>query len=119
MREIKFRQYFDGSFHYWGYIKGKFITPLTNSEAHRIKSQQFTGLLDKQGIEIYEGDIVSPDGNKKHLFLGVVKSKRRLDSNQGFINLYVEGVRDKFEQDYLPDYYEVIGNIYENKDLLK
>lgn len=67
MRTIKFRQFFDGQFHYWGYTEnGGFTTPLTTAEAHDIDSNQFTGLLDKTGKKVYEGDIVRVYDTERH-----------------------------------------------------
>ena len=74
---------------------------------------QYTGLKDKNGKEIYEGDIVvlSSDGDKKIC-------KVTLD---GWQSLF-ESVQNGF---YCPmgstaqNYREVIGNIYENPELLK
>ncbi len=65
MREIKFRQpcIANGKFqywHFWGYVDGKykghFVAPLPPNTGG--DSYQFAGLLDKNGKEIYEGDIV-------------------------------------------------------------
>lgn len=66
MREIKFRA--------WDEINKEMIYPKDNSSNfgnHPIKPgfildryetvMQFTGLLDKKGKEIYEGDIIKPD----------------------------------------------------------
>ena len=63
MREIKFRVFIDRKFYYWGFINNQFIgLPIVSNLGQKEvmgRSQQFTGLLDRHGKEIYEGDIIA------------------------------------------------------------
>ena len=82
------------------------------------KPQQCTGLKDKNGKLIYEGDIV-----KFNFDTDEIKAVVSWDS-QELIGFYLN-TTDYFKSKYLTDYdfykndYEIIGNIYENPELIK
>jgi uncharacterized phage protein (TIGR01671 family) len=91
---------------------------------------QFTGLKDKNGKEIYEGDILEMDyGYKKYIVQVIWQNRHILNSLNGSYRIigfglkYPEsqGLRDNIS-DFADDpdvSLEVIGNIHENKELLK
>lgn len=136
MREIKFRAWNKNSSTMIDLYK---ITPLAINIPQDglfipfgddIELMQFTGLLDKNGKEIYEGDILSG-----HLSLGdpnfaddktanvvVVWFQSNVEYILVDIDEYVRNVRDEPSYMSIDEPWtkrEVIGNIYENKDLLK
>ena len=89
------------------------------NELDNITLSQFTGLLDKNGKEIFEGDIVvllHPCWSVKcivkydnQLACFVLESFEKID----------KGVRKSFLHIYQEDLnYKVIGNIYQNPELL-
>jgi hypothetical protein len=81
---------------------------------HRYKNQ-FTGLLDRNGKSIFEGDIVEVNFST---FNGDVLERGTIVFYDGcFI---MDGINDSYALfiDRPPEDTEVIGNIYENGDLL-
>ena len=83
-----------------------------------IELMQYIGLRDKNGKEIYEGDIIKYkfpyDIRLKH-----ISPVKFLETEASF------GIKDRYGNE-IPlytisanNYFEVIGNIYENKNLLE
>lgn len=74
---------------------------------------QYTNLKDKNGKEIYEGDIlkVKLDDGEANLYVKYVKGEYRV-VNEG------KWEDSLYAYMYFSDV-EVVGNIYENEDLLK
>lgn len=104
-REIKFRAW-DGS-----QMSSNVITiqELANKDfawdANKLVWLEYTGLKDKNGIEIYDGDVVKWTVNDVDRISEVI-----FDSGCFWMN--------KVWNDWLRGEYEVIGNIYENPELL-
>ena len=81
---------------------------------------QSTGLKDKNGKEIFEGDIITNGQNvmcmKKHNTLGFyIEEKGKVEFIADCADLA------EFEADVkeIEDFIEIIGNIYENPELLE
>jgi len=135
MREIKYRawdksanKWLDMSLHYWLIDPGN-GQPIRVHHSGQIEGPieniilvQYTGLKSKNGKEIYEGDIIRYTfhiGPRE--WPGIVHEVEWSDSNltgfHPFIDYDVDA--DGNECCVIPDSIEVIGNIYENPELLK
>jgi hypothetical protein len=114
MRAIKFRAWDrkNEEMRDWHYLCWNWSMGTLNGDSNT-DVMQFTGLKDKNDVEIYEGELIVTDPlkpNSKTLYTGAVEYHGRgfnvMVPNYGLVDFY-EGCA------------EIIGNIYENSDLLK
>jgi len=141
MREFKFRM--------WNKVNNKFISPfrfecdnyykdtgmvlldfngkIRIAENSKDIYQQYTGLTDSKGNHIYEGDIIKEHhfedwGDKiGYEYIGIVVYKEYSDDilYAGYKTIPAKNQNTKFRGNAIQSDCEVIGNIFENPELLK
>jgi len=130
MRELKFRAWckdnmemeyaherHGGSDYYFDFRDNHFqlLMPMLDDYARKVDSiiMQYTGLKDKNGKEIYEGDILNhkTDNNMVVVFNDKFASFGLTKIGWMHIHFFGEAISDSEEC-------EVMGNIYENPELL-
>lgn len=131
MREIKFRAYSvdgeDTRMDFFDLTEDGLNVPWI---AKNCEIMQYTGLKDKNGKEIYEGDLLSHNDKVYEVkwdgFMAAFQSENIEDKvDADFFNwgnvpsLTTSGIPGHFRSDMLDANCEVIGNIYENPELLK
>ncbi|EJS63436.1 YopX family protein [Bacillus cereus] len=122
MREIKFRAWVlqdevDGEYIAAEYMEDNvesFHDPLYEHKQGNVVLMQYTGLKDKNGKEIYEGDILKEkDIVTKVVFHDFRWQEKLISSPRNHLKNYFPF------RDTLPFTAVVIGNIYENPELVK
>jgi uncharacterized phage protein (TIGR01671 family) len=116
MRKLKFRVWltFSRQFKYFDIYEG------TNSGIPGI-IQQFTGLIDKNGKDVYEGDFItfSCDYTIDSSDVDVVQwGNQEVFYDEEYAGFYF-GRKLQFQilDKIMPETIEVVGNIFENPDL--
>lgn len=79
-----------------------------------IKLMQSTGLVDKEGTEVFEGDILHHQIQTEYTFIVKYDEDNARWYGDGLSRTYRIDLMKCFMQ-----YYKVIGNIYENPELLE
>ena len=93
-------------------IIGDYITFVR--KADEIELMQSTGLCDKEGTEVFEGDILHHQIQTEYTFIVKYDKDKGRWYGDGLSRTY----RIDITKEFLP-YYKVIGNIYENPELLE
>jgi uncharacterized phage protein (TIGR01671 family) len=138
MREILFRgkridngEWVEGFYHYTNWyhpvtkelaFTNHWILPVGGQDAFQVDPEtvgQYTGLIDKNGKKIFEGDIHERVG---HYFVVKHGESKRSANEDGRYGWHFKAVKDGacggFYGDE-KDYVNIIGNIHDNPELLE
>lgn len=127
MREIKFRIWRGAGWNlpnhmvYFSLDDLLFDEDYTDAKSGGDKLMQYTGLKDKNGKEIYEGDVCVRNGHRRVIVFenGAFMCYPQKHWHHEVDIDHISSIRNGwFLANFVSDI-EVIGNLYENCDLLK
>ena len=119
MREIKFRAHCKPDNRFYYFTIGQGVAVFNDRDIYNqlcldgVAFEQFIRLHDKNGNEIYEGDILSQ---------GISRFIVKWDDKHAMYKCFFVGLDEHYcnlSDDYIRDYFSVIGNIHENPELLE
>jgi len=87
-------------------------------EGEEVELLEYTGLKDCKGEKIYEGDIVKVDSGLDELKVSVIEYKQGCFITKGIHSRKYSSLSTWVAFSDTMEYIEIIGNIYENKELL-
>ena len=101
-----------------GYSLGEFIPVIHDTVG------QFTGLLDKNGKKVFEGDIVKINGTTHTVFydfagFAIESNPKCFGYGSQSGSNPTDVISDNQGAGWFSSHAEIIGNIHDNKDLLK
>lgn len=110
MREIKFRAWDGKRMTTSGIMFNNTNSCLEVPQGSQMKLMQYTGLKDKNGKEIYEGDIIN--SSMRFCAYGTVVFSEKLGAWVSFVKEHNDILLSELIG------VEILGNIYENPELL-
>ncbi|AVW09001.1 hypothetical protein DA076_10600 [Lactiplantibacillus plantarum] len=105
------------------YSRASHILALAETEPEKYIPEQFTGLKDVNGKDIYEGDVVNVWSNMSELTMEPTVNEIVSEDSLGRPGVFLKPVGAHVLEPCLYDswstQFEIIGNVHENPELLE